>query len=205
MRFRVGSGANTTDGGMLALNQAAEVRFRVTVDAGFAGTQITNTVTVAHGSQTFPNDPDQNVSGSTNNDIPLAQNPNLDIAKTGPATATVGVAYDYVITVSNTGAAATTAQATVTDTVPAGLTINGTPAGCTVAGQVVTCNVAAGLSNVAPNNTATVSYTHLDVYKRQCRHLPDVGRREVWWVRLSCHAWYEEQASMTEMIWTSPG
>ena len=43
----------------------------------------------------------------------------------------------------------------MTDTVPAGLTINGTPAGCTVAGQVVTCNVAAGLSNVAPNNTAT--------------------------------------------------
>ncbi|MBS0556663.1 MAG: hypothetical protein JSR27_04535, partial [Proteobacteria bacterium] len=40
--------------------------------------------------------------------------PKLTVAKTGPATATVGTAYNYVITVTNTGTAATTAATTVT-------------------------------------------------------------------------------------------
>ncbi|MBS0557058.1 MAG: hypothetical protein JSR27_06550, partial [Proteobacteria bacterium] len=48
---------------------------------------------------------------------PVSGVPALTVAKTGPATATVGTAYNYVITVTNTGTAATTAATTVTDTV----------------------------------------------------------------------------------------
>ncbi|WP_197407969.1 isopeptide-forming domain-containing fimbrial protein, partial [Lampropedia cohaerens] len=100
--------------------------------------------------------------------------PDLTIAKSGPTSATVGQAYDYTITVTNSGTAATTATATVSDSVPAGLTIN-SAAGCTISGQDVSCDIAAGLAagatasftiNVTPeasvsgttvSNTASVS------------------------------------------------
>ena len=75
---------------------------------------------------------------------------------------------------TNTGTASTTAAATITDTIPTGLTIGTLPAGCTAAGQTVTCTAPAGLAasastsyviQVTPNlaagssvmNTATVS------------------------------------------------
>ncbi len=99
--------------------------------------------------------------------------PQLTLTKSGPASATVGAAYSYTILVENSGAVATTATSTVTDMVPAGLTINSAP-GCTVVSPLVTCTVAAGLAagssqsftiNVTPtvaaigtvNNTATAS------------------------------------------------
>ncbi|HET9047816.1 MAG TPA: hypothetical protein VFN29_02460 [Chiayiivirga sp.] len=79
----------------------------------------------------------------------------LGIAKSGPATGTVGVAYDYTLTVTNSGTAATNTAATVEDDILAGLTINSVSPGCTVSLQTVTCTVPAGLSNVAPTNTAS--------------------------------------------------
>lgn len=92
---------------------------------------------------------DSNIDGVT---VPLAV-PALSIDKAAPASATVGVAFDYTLTVTNGGTAATTADATVTDVVPAGLTINAAP-GCGVSGQTVTCTVASGLDFNAPNHTA---------------------------------------------------
>ena len=92
--------------------------------------------------------------------------PNLSIVKAGPASATVGVAYNYTLTVDNTGTADATANATVTDTVPTGLTINSAGPGCTTVGQLVTCTIAAAdlqvpdpavviTINVTPTATAT--------------------------------------------------
>src|SRR5690606_4760583 len=69
--------------------------------------------------------------------------PDLAITKSGPASAVVGVAFDYTLTVQNIGSADATAAATVIDTVPAGLTINSAGPGCSIAGQVVTCTIAA--------------------------------------------------------------
>ncbi|MBS0199344.1 MAG: hypothetical protein JSR70_02735, partial [Proteobacteria bacterium] len=106
----------------------------------------------------------------TNTIIPK---PKLALDKTGPTTATVGIPYDYVVTVKNTGTAATTAASTVTDTIDAGLTINGTPAGCTVAAQLVTCTVSAGLAanatqsftiNVTPNGSVANATVHNVAY-----------------------------------------
>ena len=79
----------------------------------------------------------------------------LTITKTASATSfTVGVAASYTLQVSNTGTGATTAASTVTDTIPAGLTIGTLPAGCTAAAQTVTCTVATGLA--AGANTSFV-------------------------------------------------
>ncbi|MBL8297392.1 MAG: hypothetical protein JNN30_03490, partial [Rhodanobacteraceae bacterium] len=73
--------------------------------------------------------------------------PELTLTKTASASPwTVGVAASYTLQVTNTGTAATTAAATITDTIPAGLTIGTLPAGCTAAGQAVTCTIASGLA-----------------------------------------------------------
>ena len=128
------------------------VQYTATVDADAAGT-LRNSV--ASDPTENGGDPDPGCAAAapcTTEHVVVT--PNLEVAKTGPANATVGVAYDYVVTVTNTGAGPTTADATVTDTVPTGLAIN-TAAGCTIAGQAVTCPVPAGLSNVAPDNTAS--------------------------------------------------
>ena len=131
------------------------VTYTAAVDAGAAaGTTVANSVATdptSNGGDPTPSCPAATPCTTEHNVI---AGPNLVVGKTGPATAIVGVAYDYQIVVTNDGGAATTADATVTDTVPAGLTIN-TAAGCAIAGQVVTCTVPTGLSNVAPNNTAS--------------------------------------------------
>ncbi|MFT3756074.1 MAG: isopeptide-forming domain-containing fimbrial protein [Pseudoxanthomonas sp.] len=135
----------------VAPNNTASFTINVTPQASTSGTTLTNIANVNGGG-----DPGCTAVGDCPSPPVTTEvgAPNLEIAKTGPANAVVGVAYDYTITVTNSGTAATTAAATVTDAVPAGLTIN-SATGCTISGQTVTCPVAAGLSNVAPNNTAS--------------------------------------------------
>jgi uncharacterized repeat protein (TIGR01451 family) len=77
--------------------------------------------------------------------------PALQIVKTASsANFTVGVAASYTLQVTNTGTAATTAIATVTDNIPGNLTLGTLPAGCSAAGQAVTCTIAAGLATGTP-------------------------------------------------------
>jgi len=100
--------------------------------------------------------------------------PELTLTKTASsASFVVGVPASYTLQLQNTGAVATTAAASITDTIPSGLTLGTLPAGCTTAGQTVTCTVAslaagASTSFVIPvtptvaavpsvTNTATVS------------------------------------------------
>lgn len=90
--------------------------------------------------------------GTLSGDVVLAQSqvempdcelPNLAIAMSGPASATVGTSFDYTITLDNIGLAPTAGQITVSDTIPAELTIDSVSAGsgfaCTTVGQVVSC------------------------------------------------------------------
>ena len=73
--------------------------------------------------------------------------PELRLSKTASAASfTVGVAASYTLQLTNTGIAATTATATISDTIPAGLTLGSLPAGCTTSGQTVSCTVLAGLA-----------------------------------------------------------
>ncbi|WP_413975795.1 OmpA family protein [Stenotrophomonas acidaminiphila] len=115
-----------------------------TAVAAAAGS-VSNTASVSGGG-----DPDCTTGCASNAVTTTITAPALAIAKSASvATAVVGVAFDYTLTVSNTGTADTTAVATVVDDVPAGLTINTAP-GCGIAGQTVTCTVAAGLTTATP-------------------------------------------------------
>ncbi len=134
--------------------QPSQITLTVAVGAA-AAPSVTNSARVSGGG-----DPTCPASGTTTNrncipnDLTRVNAPNLEVGKSGPANAAVGTAYDYTITVTNTGTAATAIAATVTDVVPAGLTINAAT-GCSIAGQTVTCPIPTGLSNVAPNNTTS--------------------------------------------------
>ncbi|MGE0808887.1 MAG: hypothetical protein AB7L76_25360, partial [Burkholderiaceae bacterium] len=84
----------------------------------------------------------------------LVSQPDLTVAKTGPAAINVGTPFDYTISVSNLGSGASSGTVTVTDTVPANLSISGVSAGpdfsCGVAAQTVTCT----RSTPIPGNTS---------------------------------------------------
>ncbi|TXI48158.1 MAG: DUF11 domain-containing protein, partial [Lysobacter sp.] len=161
------TGATIPSGGSVTLTIAC------TVSAATAAS-ITNTATVVP--PTGTTDPDCSgapvtcAGGNTASAGTTVNRPQLTLTKTAtPSPFVVGQAASYTLQLSNTGTAATTAVATITDTIPAGLTIGTLPAGCTAAGQTVTCTVAAGLAAggstsfvipVTPTIAATPSVTN---------------------------------------------
>jgi uncharacterized repeat protein (TIGR01451 family) len=83
----------------------------------------------------------------------------LSIQKTGPAAGTVGTSFSYQITVSNTGGA-TAPGVTVTDAVPAGLTVTGVSFTNTGGGSgncTAQQNVSCAVGDLAPGGSATVT------------------------------------------------
>ena len=80
----------------------------------------------------------------------------VSIAKSGPASAPVGVSFPYTITITNTGASPATGI-TMTDPIPAGLTLGPVTFSATVdncsGGAIVTCNIA----SLAPGATGTIT------------------------------------------------
>jgi uncharacterized repeat protein (TIGR01451 family) len=116
----------------------------VTPTAAVSGTTVANTATVSGGGD--PTCPGNAATCSSTVNVPVNA-PQLTIVKTASsANFVVGVAASYTLTVTNTGSAATTAAASVSDTIPASLTLGAMPAGCTASGQTVTCTIAAGLA-----------------------------------------------------------
>ena len=129
------------------------VTYSMTVN-GSAGSSVANQVTATGGGGENPPTCDP---CSVSHPIPA---PQLDIAKSGPASATIGVPFDYTITVTNNGNGDATADATVVDVVPAGLTINSvTMPGCSVAGQTVTCTAAQADLIIDGSVTFTINVT----------------------------------------------
>ncbi len=123
----------------------AVTNFVIEVTPLVAGTGIVNTATVLGGGD--PGCPHDNTrcndSVTTNFNAPV-----LEMSKTqNSAFFTVGLETFYTLTVTNTGSAATTADAVITDNIPAALTIGTLPSGCNVvSGQIIQCIVASGLS-----------------------------------------------------------
>lgn len=106
-----------------------------------AGQTVSNTVSVSPPDGVTDVDPDNN-SATDTDPVGSAPAPELTLVKTAsPSPFTVGVAASYTLTVSNTGSAATTLAITITDAIPASLTLGALPAGCTALGQTVTCTV----------------------------------------------------------------
>jgi uncharacterized repeat protein (TIGR01451 family) len=119
----------------------------VTPTAAASGTTLTNTAIVSGGG-----DPSCPGGASCSSTVTTPVNaPALQIIKTASASSfVVGVAASYTLQVTNTGTAATTATATITDNIPGSLTIGTLPAGCSASGQSVTCTIAAGLATGSP-------------------------------------------------------
>ena len=114
VRFRVGSGANATDGGSLAAGESATVRFRVTVNEDHEGGAIDNVATVDYVAETLDLPFDESDDTSWNVE------PTADLAiRKRAATAgkpVPGKLYTYELEVTNNGPA--TASGTVLDSLP---------------------------------------------------------------------------------------
>ena len=141
----VASGQNLTCDIPAGLATGSSVSFTipVTPDASVANTSVSNTAT-ANGAGD-PNCP--NGANCKDTATGTVTAPQLKLEKSAsPTTLVVGQAGSYTLKVTNQGSAATTAVATITDAIPAGLTIGTAPAGCTATGQTVSCTIAAGLA-----------------------------------------------------------
>jgi uncharacterized repeat protein (TIGR01451 family) len=130
-----------------ATGSPASFTIQVTPTDAASGTTLLNTATVSGGGD--PTCPSATrCSSSVNTPVDA---PQLTIQKTASTSNfVVGVAASYTLQVTNTGTAATTQDATVTDNIPSGLTIGTLPSGCTSSGQQVSCTIAAGLATGAP-------------------------------------------------------
>ncbi|MFC3835541.1 MULTISPECIES: beta strand repeat-containing protein [Deinococcus] len=126
---RLGTGATATTGGTLAPNAETHLIFRVTVNAATTGdTVISNSGTVTYRQQTLgttvsdTSDSDPVAAGDQPATIRVAT-PDLTVDKFHTGTFTPGVAGTFTLRISNGGAAPTFGTVTVTDTPPAGLTV----------------------------------------------------------------------------------
>lgn len=110
-------------GGPAGANQALGT-ITIPVTAASAGSAVTNSAGIA--SATLDPDTANNTANDGGVNI-LAPTVNLGVAKTGPNPALVvtGVPFDYRVTANNTGTVGYHGTMTVTDNLPAGLTVNG--------------------------------------------------------------------------------
>lgn len=143
----------TCNVGDLAAGAKASVTITVTTSTASCP-QISNTAHVAAANES---------AGSTANNnsnavIVGVTCPGADVKVTKSAsTAQVnsGGSVTYTLVASNVGGSGTATNVTITDTIPAGLTITGTTGPCVVTGQTVTCNV----GSLAPGASASVTIT----------------------------------------------
>lgn len=98
VRWRIGTGANGTSPGRLALNAGFEVRFRVTVDAGTAPfTDITNVATLDYTGDTT----NLNYGVDAPATVQVDPQPQIALQKTGPADAVHGDTVTYTFAATN--------------------------------------------------------------------------------------------------------
>ena len=140
----------------LANGSAVSYTIPVTPQSSINGQAVSNTATASGaGDPTCP-------AGANCKDTATGTvtAPQLSLTKTvSPSTLVVGQAGSYTITVTNQGTAATTAVATVSDAIPAGLTLGTLPAGCTASGQTVSCTIASGLAATSGTTSFVIPVT----------------------------------------------
>ena len=125
------------------------------VDPNYTGTQLVNTFTVD------PLEPGNPTVTSNTTTTLINKTADLQISKTGPATAIAGRTINYTITVNNAGPS-NTANASIVDQVPAGIT-GVTWTATAQNGAVINTNPASGATNsinvlaAIPANSGTVT------------------------------------------------
>ncbi|MEV5966546.1 hypothetical protein AB0L70_32560 [Kribbella sp. NPDC051952] len=173
VRFRVGTGANATNGGRLGTNQSSTVRFRVTVDKAAAGTTLVNTGLLDYTAETLKKPYTYQTDEVR---TPVAESADVSLTKTGtPDPVPAGGEVTYKLVARNNGPS-TAQDVQVVDTLPDGVELvsatptqgtctqtkcalgalaNGATATITVVVRVPSASTATGLTNVATVTTST--------------------------------------------------
>lgn len=151
VRFRLGTGATATTGGVIDVNAATAVSFQVTVDTAAADTTIANQSSLSYVAATL-NQPFRYVTNAAQTSVQA--NADLVVSKTGGPFVDAGEGSLSRITVRNNGPnVARNAQ--VSDQLPADVTfVSATPSvgTCTQAAGTVTC----ALGDLDSGESATV-------------------------------------------------
>lgn len=130
------SGQNVICTSSTAISVNGSVNILLTVIPNQSGTYVNVASVVGGGDNSNTN------SNSVSTVINPASAPSLSVTKAGPSTGTVGVNYNYTLTIANIGTSATNGQITVTDVLPTGLNfVSATSNGwsCSASGQTVSC------------------------------------------------------------------
>jgi uncharacterized repeat protein (TIGR01451 family) len=161
VRFRLGTGANASSGGLILPAQGASVRFRVQVLPSAAGQTITNTAQVSYNSQTLGTGFSQTASVSANSPVP---NPPTLSKTFTPASIPVGGTSTLTITLANPNPTPATLSAALVDNLPAGVVVaSPAGAGTTCPGGSVTTSPGSGTvtlnsgAQIPANASCTVS------------------------------------------------
>jgi uncharacterized repeat protein (TIGR01451 family) len=142
-RFRLGTGADAIQGGLLAPGEDFEVSFRVRIaPATPPQTTITNVATADYSGETS----DIAYSVDSNPaEITTAPEADLSVTKTAPSPAQTGNQLTFTLVVANDGPSAATGVV-VSDQLPAGIgfvSANPSQGACGEAAGLVTCNLGA--------------------------------------------------------------
>ncbi|MCX7601430.1 MAG: hypothetical protein N2Z75_05750 [Meiothermus sp.] len=120
VRFRLGTGANASQGGLILPTQAASMRFRVQVQPSAAGQTLTNTASVSYNALTLGTAFNQTASANVSSTVPTP--PGLS-KSFSPASVGIGNPSTLTITLTNPNAQAATLTAALVDNLPSGLTV----------------------------------------------------------------------------------
>ena len=167
------SGQTVTCISSTAVGAAGNSTFSFNVNVGAAtapGTNsITNTASVSGGGDS---NPANNSANNGNGDPTTVLSPDLTVSKTHTGNFTRGSTGIYTLTVGNSGTVSTSGTLTLTDTLPAGLSVNGGAVGAVTTGgtnaanwsctanaaspQVITCSSTTSIA-ISGSSTFTLS------------------------------------------------
>lgn len=157
---RLGTGATAATGGRIGIGDTTTVTFRVVVQAPAAGTTVANTGELRYVAATLGD----HVVAPTNTTLTPVRaddlvvdppgSPELAVEKIAPDRLPVGEAITYDVVVRNDGTATATAV-TLTDAVPAGITITDVTSPCTIGASTVHCS----LGDLAAGDRVTLTFS----------------------------------------------
>jgi uncharacterized repeat protein (TIGR01451 family) len=149
LQFRLGTGANATLGGTMAVLETTQIKFRVTVDPAIGnGVAIVNKAKLSYKGQTIGGG---TILSAASNAVTaaVALKADLSLAKSHTGNFAAGSTGIYTFTVTNAGPNNAPGPLTVTDTLPAGMSyvVGSATNGWTCTGTPLVCTNPTGVAN----------------------------------------------------------